>query len=127
MSNGLLGSTTELVTLALDAASARQQVAAHNIANVNTLGYIPYEARFEGRLDQLQAQLRSGLKPSQSDLIPFRTRIEPIAVELNLTPKVALDMEAASLAETTLHYQAVTRAYSQMTNILSIAINDGRR
>jgi flagellar basal-body rod protein FlgB len=127
MSSGLLGITSELVTLALDAASARQQACAQNIANVGTPGFVPYEARFEGRLDQLQAKLRDGGKLSQSDLSPFRARIEPISVESGLTPKVALDMEAEKLSETALQYQAVTRAYNQMTSLLSIAINDGRR
>ena len=51
----------------------------------------------------------------------------PVAQESDLSPKVALDMEAAKLAESVLQYQAVTKAYNQMTSLLNIAINEGKR
>ena len=127
MSSPLLGITTDLVTLALDAASARQQVIAHNIANANTPGYVSYEISFESQLDQLRAKLRAGEKTSLSDLQSFKPRIVPVSQEAGLSPKVALDLEAAKLAESVLQYQAVTRAYNQMSSLLSIAINEGKR
>ena len=127
MTSPLLGITTDLVTLALDAASARQQVIAHNIANANTPGYIPYETRFDSQLDQLRAKLRNGENLSASDLQSFKPQIVPLAQESDLSPKVALDMEAAKLSESVLQYQAVTRAYNQMTSLLNIAINEGKR
>lgn len=127
MSNALMGITGDLVTLALDAASTRQQAIAHNIANASTPGFVPYQTSFEGQLDQLQTKIRNGVKPSQTDLMAFKSRTMPMEVEPGVVPKVALDMEAAKLAETVLQYQAVTRAYNQMSSLLSMAINDGRK
>jgi len=38
-----------------------------------------------------------------------------------------LDLQAAQLAENTVHYQALTRAISRQVGILSLAINEGRK
>jgi len=46
MSFGIEGTTAAVVTLALDAATMRQQAIAANIANVNTPGYRPVRVRF---------------------------------------------------------------------------------
>ena len=122
-----MGITTDLVTMALNAATLRQQVAAHNIANANTPSYVPYKASFEGQLDQLQIKLRQGENIGPSDLSVLKMRVGAASLGNGLAPTVALDMEAAKLSETVLQYQAIVKAYSQMTSLLSYAINEGRR
>lgn len=127
METTLLGPTAKLVTLALDIASIRQQALAHNIANANTPGYVPYDVHFEGQFEQLRDKLRTGDALNESDIPQFTPRFIPIILENGLPPKVAMDMEAAKLAENVLQYQAVAKAYSHMSNLLSIAINEGKR
>ena len=127
MDSTLMGSTGKLLTIALDVSSLRQQALAHNIANVNTPGYVPYDVHFDGQLDQLRAKLRAGEKLNASDVPSLTPHLTPVTTENGMPAKIALDMEAAKLAENALHYQAVVKAYSQMSNLLGFAINEGKR
>lgn len=127
MGTTLLGPTAKLVTLALDIASVRQQALAQNIANANTPGYVPYDVHFESQLEQLRVKLRTGDTLNDFDIPTFTPHFKSVTLANGLPPKVALDMEAAKLAENVLQFQAVAKAYSHMSNLLSIAINEGKR
>lgn len=127
METALLGPTAKLVTFALDIASVRQQVLAHNIANANTPGFVPYEVHFDRQLAQLRDKLHSGDALKESDIPRFTPQLTLTTLGNGLPSKVALDMEAAKLSENVLHYQAIAKAYSHMSNLLSIAINEGKR
>jgi flagellar basal-body rod protein FlgB len=91
--------------LALDAASLRHRVGAHNIANANTPGFAPLQVRFETQFD-------AALHPV----------IEPRA-----DAKVELDVEVAQLSQNALHHQALLRGVSRYFAILSAAISEGKR
>jgi flagellar basal-body rod protein FlgB len=127
VSSSLLGTTTELVKFALDAASLNQQTIAQNIATASSPGFVPYEIHFDSQMDDLRAKLRIGQEITSTELNAAKPQIVPMTNESGLSPKVAIDMEAAKLAQNVLQYQAVAKAYTQMTTLLSIAINEGKR
>jgi len=121
------GPTAQLLTMALDVSTLRQQALAQNIANASTPGYVPYDVHFDGQLDQLRAKLRAGERLSAADIPRTTPQLVSAMSENGVPAKIALDMEAAKLAENALHYQAVAKAYSQMSNLLGFAINEGKR
>src|SRR5437016_2754452 len=93
---GLGGS---MVKLALDAAALRHLAIAHNIANLQSQGYVPLGVSFEAQLDAL----RRGQHPGQPELT---TRSEAAP---GPRPQDA-DMEMVALSENTIHYQALLKA-----------------
>ncbi len=60
------GVTAQLVNLALDVSSLRQQVISHNIANTNTPGYQPQKVSFENFLEQASVLTMHG--PTEQQL-----------------------------------------------------------
>lgn len=126
MVNPVESSTVGLVTLALDAASLRQQALANNIANLNTPGYVPYRVQFEEQLASARAHYLAGTPISQSDLAGVTPALAEDAAPVGST-QVAVDMEVAKLAQNVVHYQALLRGLSKKMAILSMAINEGKR
>lgn len=120
------GVTFDLVSRAMDAAALRHKVLAGNIANANTAGYRPATVEFESRLEAARRQLAAGGSVT-SDVLG------------NAAPKVvtqdrdartgvgSLDLQAARMAENTLHYEALARALTRHVSILGVAINEGRK
>jgi flagellar basal-body rod protein FlgB len=123
------GVTSQLISLALDAALVRHKVIANNIANVHTPGYQAKSLHFEKYLSGFISSLRNS---EDSALIP---RIEslkaslieggPMVVSENET--VELDREMLKLTENTLRYQAIVKAAGKQGDLLSMAINGGRK
>jgi flagellar basal-body rod protein FlgB len=93
------------LSLALDAASLRHRVIAHNIANVNTAGFAPLRVRFEES---------------------FGAALQPV-VERDAAARVELDVEVMLLAQNAVHYQAVLRGLGKHFSILNAAISEGKR
>ena len=129
MSFGIEGTTMNVVGLALDAASLRQQAIASNIANANTAGYQPLRVRFEQHLASLRAQLHSAGSVEEATLSSFRPTIEREAVSADPAggSAVALDQEVAKLSANSLHYQVLLRGLNRQFAILGTAINEGKR
>lgn len=123
----MLETTVALVKTALDSDIVKHRVLAHNIANANSTGYVPYQLNFDSRLEQLQSKIKTGGPIYNADLSALFPRVERNLLTQGLNPKVALDLEAAKLGGNVLHYQAVIRAYNQMTLLLGIAIKEGRQ
>ena len=123
----MLASTVELVKASLDSRIVQHQVIAHNIANANTADYVPYQISFDGRLDRLRATIKNGDSIEASALSALMPRVERNLSNQGFNPKIALDLEAAKLGGNVLQYQAVIRAYSQMTTLLGIAVSEGKR
>ena len=123
----MLETTVSLVKTALDSDIVKHQVLAHNIANANTTDFVPYQLSFDSRLGQLQSKIKTGGQIDHADLSALFPRVERNLSAQGLNPKVALDLEAAKLGGNVLHYQAVIRAYNQMTSLLGIAIHEGRQ
>lgn len=124
MTQPIEATTMTLMTLALDAASMRQQIGAHNIASANA-GSPLGRVEFESRLEAFRAQARSGIAPGIGQL----RGVEPRVV---WEPRTAqgvggLDQEVANLSRNALHYQALVRSLGHYMDLRSAAINDGRR
>jgi len=119
MSFGIEGTTAKVVTLALDAASLRQQAIAANIASANTPGYRPVRVSFEEQLSALDAASLENVRPTIEP--------EPLAADPANGSAVALDQEVAKLSANTLHYQVLLRGLSRQLSILGAAINEGKR
>lgn len=119
-------STVNLVKLALDASSMRQQALANNIANLNTPGYVPYRVSFEDQLAGARAKYLSGQPVSESDLAGVAPALVEDTAAVGAT-KVSVDTEVANLAQNVVHYQALVRGLSKKMALLSMIINEGRR
>jgi len=120
--------TMGVLRLALDAASLRHRVIAHNIANANTEGFAPLRVDFEEQFDALRSAL-SQSRPIDRGLLeglrPAVAQDGPSSV--GTTAKMALDLEVARLAQNTVHYQALIRGAAKHLSILGLAITEGKR
>ena len=127
--------TVNVLQKALDAASIRQNVLAHNIANTNTPGYKRSYVSFEENLQQ-------ALKPKKKMQITANQpghfkrggleEIKPQVKTDNSTSlredgnNVDIDMEMAQLAMNSINYQtAITRLNGKLST-LRLVINGGR-
>ncbi len=115
--------STELLSLALDAALLRQQAIAHNIANANTPGYRPLSVRFDQLLVQQREQLQQGRKLALTSLAGYA----PQLVQSEQPAPVVLDEQATQLAGTVFHHQVLLRAVTKQFALMSLAMNDGKR
>lgn len=129
MSHGLEAVTTASLSLALDAATLRQQVIATNIANANSIGYVPQRVSFEAQIeDGLRADARSAAGGLGSAAAPaLQVRIEPELAANGGPAVVHVDSEVAALAENNLHYQALVRGLNRHLSILASAVTEGKR
>jgi flagellar basal-body rod protein FlgB len=123
------GVTSRLVTLALDVASQRQQVIAHNIANANTPGYIPQRVSFEQWLDLAAVSDpdrydKTGLLQNLDDLQQRLRQGE--LIEETGDEAVALDMEMVKLTENVLRYRALLEGLAKRGSLVKMAISEGR-
>ena len=115
--------TTALLSLALDAATMRQQAIAQNIANANTPGYQRVAVSFEQRLSALRDGQGGVTPPSLADLSNYR----PVVSYVEGAGTVALDQEMAALSQNSLHHHALLKAVGKHYALLSSAINEGKR
>ncbi len=110
-----------LVSLALDAATMRQQALAQNIANAKTPGYQRMSVSFEQRLQSMLSQDGKVAATSLASLQPVLELDPPSENSL------ALDQEVAQLSENALHHQALLKVLSKHYAMLGLAINEGKR
>jgi flagellar basal-body rod protein FlgB len=123
------GATSQLVSVALDAAMARHAAIAANIANADTPSYRPLMARF----DQLVAELRGRVTDRTQDAAVMRDaesiqdslRGSPLIADPT-APQVELDMQMADLAKNTLQYQALLTAQGKLMSLVETAISEGK-
>jgi flagellar basal-body rod protein FlgB len=114
--------TTALLSLALDAASMRQQAIAHNIANMNTPGYKPVSVSFEAHMSEARNALDQGRSVPRSAISNYQPMLE-----IAEAGEVSLDVEVAKLSENTLHHQVLLKALNRHFSIISTAISEGKR
>jgi flagellar basal-body rod protein FlgB len=129
--------TMEVVRAALDGLAVRQQVTSHNMANAETPGFRASAVSFEQELQQ-------ALRPSR-ELHLVRTHAAHLTtngqVGANLAPRVEqiantggrndqnnvdVDREMIVLADTAIHYQALTRLLTRRFGMLRATIAEGR-
>lgn len=125
MSNSTEAVTLNLMKMAMDGAAMRHQAIAANIANATTPGYAPVQVSFEGQLRQARERLEAGesIAGVAADLAP---EVESDAAAADGAP-VAIDLQAAQLAQNVVHYQALLKGYGKRMAILAAAINEGKR
>ena len=125
MLNGIEALTTKALSLALDAASLRQQAIAANIANAGTPGYSPLKVDFESQLETA----RRGLQTNGSVDSFALSQVRPVmfAESAQEPEAVRLDTEMAALAENSVQYQALLKGLSRQFSILSAAVSDGKK
>lgn len=128
MITGAESVTLNLIKLALDTASMRQQVIATNIANVNSEGYRPLRVDFERQLGDAKALLLD--RTQSQSAAEMLNSIEPVVFEdpsegLLGKEGVRLDDEMTKMAQNTVHYQSLLEAVSRKLSLMRIAINGG--
>lgn len=145
MSNGILDDATmRIMRAALDGLALRQQVTGNNIANAETPGFKASVVRFE---EQLQRALDSGRRldgqPMELQLVRTNAahftaegqmdealgpRVEQISNTggRNDQNNVDIDREMITLADTAIHYQALTRLLAKRFAMLKAAVTEGR-
>ncbi len=127
MNQGVEAVTTASLSLALDAASLRQQVIAANIANAGSVGFVPRRVSFEAQFaDNLRA-LQNGSTAARPPTAELQVRIEPDLGANGQPRDVHLDTEVASLAQNSLHYQALIRGLNRHLSIMASAVSEGKR
>lgn len=123
------GVTTQLISVALDAALLRHQVIANNIANANTPGYQVKRLNFEEYLSGFTSELTSfdeHTKMARLDSVAANLHGgSPMVVSDN--EAVELDREMVKLTENTIRYQAILKTAGLRGELLSMAINGGRK
>ncbi|MBE3598030.1 MAG: flagellar basal body rod protein FlgB [Limnochordaceae bacterium] len=123
---------------ALDAASLRQRVIAHNLANVETPRYRRFDVVFEEALAAQQAR-EARIKVKLTRTHPAHLSGAPVqvvtpSVERDTTSivrndrsNVDVDREMAALAKNSLFYRSLTRVMGSRLMALRTAITEGRR
>lgn len=119
--------TTTALSLALDAASLRQQAIAANIANHASEGYVPQKVEFESLLADARSTLEQQGSISSASLEGVQVRMQPMLDANGLPVRIELDAQMADMAQNAVQYQTLTRALARHFSILSTAASDGKR
>lgn len=128
MTDGLEAVTTAVLGMALDAAALRQQAIASNIANANTIDYVPLEVSFEAQLDDARRALDAGGRLDLGSLAGVEPVLQPAYdAATGLPAQVMVDAEVAEMARNAVHYQALLKGLSRHYGILGTAIADGKK
>lgn len=120
--------TARLLSLSLDAAVLKQQVIANNIANINSVGFIPKTVTFEQYLQEAAVVHNSEttmMSESQLDDISQKLKTGEFIEEVD-ADKVELDTEMVKLTENVLRYQSLIQALKTRGQVINLAINEGR-
>lgn len=102
------------VNAALNGLAARQRIAAQNMANADTPGYIAGRVNFE---DSLRSAMNSGDLSNVS--VTSGTSDDPVNLNGN---NVSVDQENLTLVETGLKFQLMTEAMNNQFHILKASI-----
>ena len=127
MIESLGGVTGEIARLALDVAVRRHELAAHNIANADTPGFVPKRLDFAERLRMLVSDFASGLGASdiESRVSELRAQLnDGSAVEAKIGQSVEVDQELVTITENVLYYRALLEGLVKRGDILRSAIRE---
>jgi flagellar basal-body rod protein FlgB len=119
--------TSQLLRMALDAATLRHTAIANNIANVNSAGYMPASVNFEQQLAAVKSALNNGDDITQSMLAGVQPYITRSAPAVDVDRNALLDMDVANLAQNTVQYDALLKAMGKHMSILLSAVTEGKR
>jgi flagellar basal-body rod protein FlgB len=127
MTQGLEAITTATLSLAMDAASLRQQAISANIANHATEGYTASKVDFESQLVEARRSLETKGSIDAFALASVRLELEPALDAQGQPIKVQLDEQMAELSQNAVQYQALARGLNRHLAILYTAASDGKR
>ena len=119
--------TTAALSLALDAATLRQQAIAANIANAGTEHYRPMRVAFEDSLEQARQAVRDNGSVDRLSLASARVELQTASDVQGDLSNVQLDVQMADMARNAVQYQALVQGLSRHLAILSMAAADGRK
>ena len=136
--------TMRTLETALDVASARHQVIANNIANVNTPGFRAADADFVSSLEQAMAGRAesTGRKltgratrvghlaisgPASAGQLPVVQTVDEGASMRVDGNSVDIDLEMAKMAENATMYNTFAQLVSSKFSLLKYVISEGRR
>jgi len=112
--------SARIVEQAIDAASLRQQVLAHNLANAMTPGFKRSRVDFE---TELARALAAGKNPDQVRPLVVQEADSIGRADGN---NVDVEAESAKMAANQIWYSALTRQISDHFSRLRMVITDGR-
>lgn len=128
--------TLRAIQFALDGLSMRQKATAHNIANDDTPGYKAQRVSFEDQLQRaIEGNSTNGLSlevtnPAHLDLTSSKSPMIEIKHETNTLRNdgnnVDIDLEMTNLAQSTIHYQALSQIAGMKFSLLKSIIREGR-
>ncbi|MGC9318393.1 MAG: flagellar basal body rod protein FlgB [Armatimonadota bacterium] len=127
MADGLsLDLTSRLLHAALSCTAAQQRLAANNLANLETPGYVAHRASFQ---DRLQAALEAELEGRWvGALAGVRPRLSPAPDPPGPDGNnVNVEAEMVGLAEATARYETLSRMLDRKLEMIGVAIGDGRQ
>lgn len=127
MNEGVEAVTTRALGLALDAAVLRHQVTATNIANAQTVGYVPHRLSFEEQMADAARDLASRGALDARALDNLQMRLVPSLDAGGQAQPVQFDAEMVELSRNAVHYQALIKGLSRHLAVLHEAAADGRR
>ena len=123
------GATSQLVSVALDAAMARHAAIASNIANADTPNYRPLMARFDQLVTELQGRVTDRTQDEailrDAGRMQESLQSSPLVADPS-APQVELDMQMADLARNTVQYQALLTAQGKLASLTELAISEGK-
>lgn len=114
------------VTRALDASALRQQVIAHNLANVNTPGFKRQEVQFETELNRALAQKQNPCAPAGCSTV---SELRPHVVTIAETGEradgnnVNLESENVQMAVNALRFEVLSQSIGGTFRALKSVIN----
>jgi flagellar basal-body rod protein FlgB len=136
---GKIGKSTLIQEKALDAAWLRNEVLAHNLANVDTPTYrrkdVDFEKYLRGALDSglddlivhRRHNFRFSVSPKIESVVPVvREEYETMAMRIDGN-NVDVDEEMAQMAKNTIRYDVIIRNINDKFSKIRHAITEGRR
>ena len=127
--------TTNLLVRGLDAAALRQQVTAHNLANLNTPNFKRSDVSFEEHLISARNKPETPLSRTHQKHFPLPPHpdISPKVLTDTTTTRridgnnVDIEREMLNLVSNQLRYNAYVQRLSGRYNNWRFVINEGRR
>lgn len=117
------GLTSNVIGMALDGLSLRQEAIASNIANSNSIGYRPAKVSFEQNLADYRDSIKSGSESKRN--LPVQVSYDfPVG---SISGKARLDESVVMLNQNTIQYHALIKGLEKYISNIALATQDGRR
>ena len=121
------GTLGPLMRFALDAALARHDVLAHNIANASTPGFIRKDLDFQAAVRSVLPSAAATDTPAamKSRIAATQERMEDYIVKRS-EGSLEVDEEMLELTKNVIYYRSILNAMSKRGSIIMAAVQEGR-